>query len=68
MQLIEAVLDFDAAPREFLVKAAFSEELKNTLCLDGLVDCIEFVRPGGANGRSSLAASSATAPAVGKRP
>ncbi len=28
VQLVEAVLDFDAAPREFLVKASFSEELQ----------------------------------------
>jgi DNA mismatch repair protein MSH2 len=28
VQLVEAVLDFDAAPREFLVKASFSEELE----------------------------------------
>ena len=27
VSLVEAVLDFDAAPREFLVKASFSEEL-----------------------------------------
>lgn len=29
VQLVEAVLDFDAAPREFLVKASFSDELKD---------------------------------------
>jgi DNA mismatch repair protein MSH2 len=28
VQLVEAVLDFDAAPREFLVKASFSDDLK----------------------------------------
>ncbi len=28
VQLVEAVLDFDAAPREFLVKPSFSEELE----------------------------------------
>ena len=29
VQLVETVLDFDAAPRDFLVKASFSEELKD---------------------------------------
>jgi Mismatch repair ATPase (MutS family) len=29
VQLVEAVLDFDAAPREFLVKASFSDDLKD---------------------------------------
>eukprot|EP00557_Chaetoceros_sp_GSL56_P006597 CAMPEP_0176487796 /NCGR_PEP_ID=MMETSP0200_2-20121128/6342_1 /TAXON_ID=947934 /ORGANISM="Chaetoceros sp., Strain GSL56" /LENGTH=923 /DNA_ID=CAMNT_0017884687 /DNA_START=354 /DNA_END=3125 /DNA_ORIENTATION=- len=29
VELVEAVLDFDAAPREFLVKATFSDDLKD---------------------------------------